>query len=57
MFPNRQPAHKSDTIHEASSIVIFPDGNGVLSDVSNKVAGLANPSVIPNAIVNKFTVN
>lgn len=56
MFPNKLPTHKSDAIHEASSIVILPDGNGVSSDVSQKTAGLFHPSVVPNAMVNKFAV-
>lgn len=56
IFPNKQPIHNNDAIQEASSIDILPQGNGLLSDVRRKTAGLVHPSEIPNAVDNKFTV-
>lgn len=33
----------NDPIHEASSILILPDGRGDLSDVNKNIAGLDHP--------------
>lgn len=50
------PIETNDVIHVASSMVIFPLGNGVSSDVSRMFIGLDHPSSIPNVIINRFTV-
>lgn len=55
-FPINPPTHKSDAIQDASSISILPDGNGVSSDVSKLIVGLAQPTPIPSQTVSKFTV-
>lgn len=46
-FPITPPTHKSDATQEASSIVIEPDGNGLSSDVSNRIFGELHPAVTP----------
>lgn len=55
-FPINPPTHRSDAIHDASSIPIFPDGKGVSSDVSKLIVGLAQPTPIPSQTVSKLTV-
>lgn len=54
IFPKKQPRHRSDAIHDASSMFITPDRNGVSSDVSKTIVGLVHPSAMPNAIVSRF---
>lgn len=54
-LPNTPPMYKLETIQENSSIVIFPDANGVLSDI-NIILGLGQPAFIPDAIDSKFTI-
>lgn len=39
-----------DVIHDASSIVILPVGNGDSLDVSKKIAGLVQPIDNPSRI-------
>lgn len=60
MYPKNKlpiipPHDNKETIHDDSSIVIFPDANGVWSDVSNKIFDEAQPSAIPKTIGIKFT--
>lgn len=47
ILPINPPTPISEAIQEASSIVILPDGNGVLSDVNRMMLGLAHPHVTP----------
>lgn len=46
-FPINPPIYKMDPTHDASSIVIFPDGKGVSSDISRAILGLAQPPHTP----------
>lgn len=46
-FPGKAPIANADAIQDASSIVIFPDGSGDLSDVSKSIEGDDQPQVIP----------
>lgn len=48
--------HKIDAIDDASSIVIFPDGSGVSSDINRRILGLVQPHVQPYDNVSKFTI-
>lgn len=56
MIPVKAPIDINDVTHDASSIVIFPDGNGDSSDINKITLGLAQPSKTPNPIVIKFTM-
>lgn len=47
MLPIKLPMAHNDAIHEPSSIVILPDGNGDFSDVNRNIVGLAHPQMIP----------
>lgn len=49
------PTEYNDVTQDASSIVIFPVGNGESSDVSNIIFELVHPSSIPNTMVKRFT--
>lgn len=55
-LPIKPPTHRIDAAHEASSIVILPDGNGVLSEVSKIIFGDDHPAVTPCPIKSKFTI-
>lgn len=55
IFPVQAPTYNNDVIKVASSMVIFPDGNGVSEDVSGVIIGLVQPSWTPKPIVNKLT--
>lgn len=46
----------NEATQDASSIEIFPLGNGVSSDVNKIIDGLLHPSNTPNPMVAKFTV-
>lgn len=46
-FPVRPPTFVSEVIHDISSIVSLPDGNGVLSDISKITFGLHHPTLTP----------
>lgn len=54
--PNKLPKANNDANHEASSIVIFPDGNGVSSDVSKTIVGDDQLLPIKTPIANTLTV-
>lgn len=54
-IPNTPDKKMHDTIQDASSIVILPDGSGVSSLINKSMLGLAQPAVIPFPIVNRFT--
>lgn len=45
--PIRAPNAFNDAIHEASSWLILPVGNGDASDVSKTIIGLDRPVIIP----------
>lgn len=47
IFPKIPPKNPRDTTHDASSIVILPDGSGVSSDINKIILGLAHPPVLP----------
>lgn len=47
MLPINPPTHSKLAIHEASSIVIGPDGNGDSSDVRIRILGDDHPDVTP----------
>lgn len=49
--------HDSDAIHDASSIEILPEGNGVSFEASETIFGLGHPHVTPHPIDSKFTAN
>jgi hypothetical protein len=49
------PKAANDEIHDSSSIVIFPDCNGVLSDLKSSKFGPVKPMTIPNIKAVKFT--
>lgn len=55
-LPNIDPHGISDVIQEASSIVIFPDGNGVSFEVSSNTLEVAQPAFNPYPIMSKFTI-
>lgn len=44
---NKKKTDFKDVIHDASSDVILPVGNGESSDVSKNIAGLDQPIVNP----------
>lgn len=46
-IPIIPPRHMNAAIHDASSIVILPDANGVSSDIKIKKFGLVQPHVTP----------
>lgn len=54
---NIPPTQKSAAIQLAWSIVIGPDGNGVLSDVSNSMLSAIHPKLMPSQTVNRFTIS
>lgn len=54
--PGNAPNPIIDAIHEASSVVILPDGNGVTSDWRRIILGDVHPEFRPKPITNKFTV-
>lgn len=55
IFPTRPPAHVSDAIHDDSSVVIFPEGNGVASDASIGRDKDVHEHDTPYAMLSKFT--
>lgn len=55
MLPTNPPMHVSDATHDAWSIEILPDDNGVRFDVSNSIFGLGHPHVMPQPIISIFT--
>lgn len=57
MLPIKPPSDNKDAIHEISSMFNFPNGNGLLSDVSNVILAALHPTDAPCAIVTKFTAN
>lgn len=57
MSPIKPPIGNSAANHEASSIVIFPDGNNVSSDVSTGILGVTQPIFTPKRVVRMETVS
>lgn len=55
ILANIAPTDSSDVIQDASSIVIFPLGNGDASDVNRTFIGLDHPSNNPNPTMYRFT--
>lgn len=55
-LPINAPSGMNENIKEASSMVIFPNDNGLSSDVIKIIIGLDHASLTPNPIVNKFTI-
>ena len=55
MHPIKPPIAQSDAIHDASSVVILPVGNGDQSEVRIKILGLVQPTPIPQTKPNKLT--
>lgn len=53
--PIKPPIDQSPAIHEVSSSVILPDGNGDSSEVRIIILGLVQPPPIPVANPNKLT--
>lgn len=47
IFPIKPPMHNSDATHDASSIVIGPDGNGVSFVINKIVLADGHPQVTP----------
>lgn len=56
IFPNAPPIDSKEAIHEASSIVIFPDGNGESSERSGIRLGPVHPDINPNPTGNRYTI-
>lgn len=54
--PMKPPIGRSAANHEASSIVILPDGNNVSSDVSRGMLGVIQPIFTPKRVVKMETV-
>lgn len=56
-LPSKPPEQIIAVIHEASSIVIGPVGNGEWSDISSSTAADGQPHTAPYPIEIKFTKN